>query len=121
MSLEQLVEAYGLEWDTFTELLEEKEDKEAFVELMNRAKHNARAVAKIESPNMFESVVMSILVEHQRELARLQDTLLPNETKTCPRCNRTTSIENFLKTGGQDNDVGILCSHCQEALFFHFS
>jgi hypothetical protein len=72
MSLEQLVEAYGLEWDTFAELLEET-DREAFVALINRAKHLAVAGSKIEDQNMFESVVMSILLEHQRELAQLQD------------------------------------------------
>jgi hypothetical protein len=67
MTFEQLVEAYGLEWDAFEETLEEM-DREAFVGLINRAKHNAKAVLKIGTPNMFESVVMSILVEHQKKL-----------------------------------------------------
>ena len=116
MTLEQLVEAYGLEWDTFADELEEM-DREALAGLFQRAKYNARAVARIQMPNMFESVVMAILVEHQRELAQLQDQLLPDESKTCPRCNRKGSLDGFLKSDSQQ--VGVLCSRCQEALFFH--
>jgi NMD protein affecting ribosome stability and mRNA decay len=117
MTLEQLVEAYGLEWQAFKDALEEM-DKEAFLELIERAKRHAEAGTKIESPNLFESVVMSILVEHQRELQQLQEILLPNQTKTCPRCSRTASIEDFFK-GENVNDGGSsLCSHCKEALNF---
>jgi hypothetical protein len=116
MTLEQLVEAYGLEWETFSELLEET-DREAFVSLIYRAKHLAVAGSKIDNPNIFESVVMSILVEHQRELAQLQNQLLPVATKTCPRCNRTSSIEDFLKSDRMDNRIGILCNYCQDAVF----
>jgi hypothetical protein len=94
-TLEQQVEAYGLEWDTFTELLEEN-DKEAFDALIHRAKHLAKAGSKIENPNMFESVVMSILVEQQRGLSQLHDRLSPLKTKTCPRCSRTSSLEDFF-------------------------
>ncbi len=116
MTLEQLVEAYGLEWDTFADELEEM-DRDALAGLFHHAKCKAQAVAKIQAPNMFESVVMAILVEHQRELGRLQDQLLPDESKTCPRCNQKGSLERFLKNDTQQ--VGVLCSRCQEALFFH--
>jgi len=116
-TLEQLVEAYGLEWDTFTELLEEN-DKEAFDALIKRAKHLAKAGSKIENPNMFESVVMSILVEHQRELAQFQDRVLPVETKTCPRCSRTSSLEDFFKANTVEQGVTILCQHCRDSLCF---
>jgi phosphoribosyl-dephospho-CoA transferase len=116
-TLEQLVEAYGLEWDTFTELLEEN-DREAFVGLIQRAKHLAEAGSKIENPNMFESVVMSILVEQQRELSQLHDRLSPRKTKTCPRCSRTSSLEDFLKANTVDEGVSILCQHCRDALCF---
>jgi len=43
-------------------------DKEAFIFLTTRAKQNAKAVSKIQSPDLFESVILSSLVEHQREL-----------------------------------------------------
>jgi hypothetical protein len=116
-TLEQLVEAYGLEWDTFMDTLEDM-DKGAFVSLISRAKHHALAVSKIKNPNMFESVVMSILVDHQRELSELQHRLVPLKTKTCPRCNRTSSVEEFFKGDGIDQGVRILCQHCRDALFF---
>jgi hypothetical protein len=117
MSLEQLVEAYGLEWDSFAEELEEL-DREAFDALMHRAKQHAAAGSKIENPNLFESVVMSILVEHQRELSSLQEQLDPVKKKTCPRCSSTHRIEEFFKGETVEEGVGILCSHCQEALCF---
>ena len=109
--LEQLVEAYGLEWDSFRDSLDEL-DREAFASLIHRAKIHAEAGSKIENPDLFESVVMSILVEHQREMQQLQEQLLPVDKKTCPRCSRTASLEDFLK----EDRVTILCSHCQEAL-----
>jgi hypothetical protein len=117
MTLEQLVEAYGLEWDSFEESLEDM-DREAFDALMTRAKHLAVAGSKIENPNLFESVVMSILVEHQRELSHLQEQLAPVDTKTCPRCNRTSPLEDFFKGPTRDEKVGILCGHCREAFSF---
>lgn len=117
MTLEQLVEAYGLEWQPFKDALEEI-DKEAFHDLIERAKRHAAAVSKTEVPNLFESVVMSILVEHQRELQQLQEMLLPNQTKTCPRCNRTSSIEDFFKGVTADDGVSILCNRCKESLNF---
>ena len=118
MTLEQLVEAYGLEWQPFKDALDEL-DKEAFLNLIERAKHHAEAGTKIESPNLFESVVMSILVEHQRELQQLQGVLLPSQTKTCPRCSRTSSIEDFFKGESVNDGITILCSHCKEALNFN--
>ena len=118
MTFEQLVEAYGLEWQGFKDLLDEM-DKEAFLNLIERAKRHAEAVSKTVYPNLFESVVMSILVEHQRELQQLQDMLLPNQTKACPRCSRTASIEDFYKGESMKDGVSILCSLCKEALNFN--
>jgi hypothetical protein len=117
MSLEQLVEAYGLEWQAFKDAMDEM-DKGAFLNVIERAKRHAEAVSKTEYPNLFESVVMSILVEHQRELQQLQGILLPSQTKTCPRCSRTASIEDFFKGESVKDGVSILCFHCKEALNF---
>ena len=60
---EQIVEVYRLEWWAFKDLLDEL-DKEAFIDLIERAKRHVEVETKVESPNLFESVVMSILVEH---------------------------------------------------------
>jgi hypothetical protein len=116
-TLEQHVEAYGLEWDAFADVLDDM-DKEAFARLMHRAKRHAEASSKKENPNMFESVVFSILVDHQRELALLQDRLLPVETKTCPRCGRTSPVEDFVTRRTNHERVGILCGRCREGLGF---
>jgi ribosomal protein S27AE len=112
--LEQLVATYGLEWDTFRDSLDEM-GRNAFVSLIRRAQINAEAGSKIENPDLFESVVMSILVDHQREMQQLQEQLFPVDKKTCPRCSGMTSLEDFLK----EERVTILCSRCQEALNYH--
>jgi hypothetical protein len=109
--LEQLVEAYGLEWDSFRDSLDEL-DRKAFIDLLERAKKHAEAGSRVENPNLFESVIMSILVDHQRELQTLQGTLIPDEKKVCPRCGGNAPLEDFVN-GGR---VAILCSRCQEAL-----
>ena len=115
--LELLVEAYGFEWDEFKESLDEM-DKEAFISLLHHAKIHAEAGSKIENPDLFESVVMSILVEHQKELQQLQGRLLQPQTKTCPRCGKTSAIEEFFKGDAISDGVTILCQDCREALFY---
>ena len=115
--LEQLVEAYGFEWDEFRDSLEEM-DKEAFISLLHHAKVHAEAGSKIQSPDMFESVIMSILVEHQKELQQLQGRLLPPQTKSCPRCGKTSMIEEFFKGDTISDGMTILCQDCREALFY---
>lgn len=67
----QLVVAYGLEWDAFRDSMDEM-DKETFSSLLHRAMNHAEAGLKIENSDLFESIVMSILVEHQREMQLLQ-------------------------------------------------
>jgi hypothetical protein len=115
--LEQLVEAYGFEWDEFKEALDEM-DKEAFISLLHHAKIHAEAGSKIENPDLFESVVMSVLVEHQKELQQLQGRLLQPQTKTCPRCGKTSAIEEFFKGETMSDGVTILCQDCREALYY---
>ena len=115
--LEHLVETYGLEWDEFKEALDAM-DQEAFVSLLRYAKLHAEAGSKVENPDPFESVVMSILVEHQKELKLLQRRLSPPQTKTCPRCGKTSQIEEFFKGDSLSDGVTILCQDCREALYF---
>ena len=115
-SYEQQVDTFVLRWESYDKSFDE-EDRKAFVSLMNRVKRLAVAGSKIDNPNPFESIVMSILVEHQKELSQLVDKLLTVKTKTCPRCNRTSSVEDFFRGYNMDEGVSILCQHCQEALF----
>jgi DNA-directed RNA polymerase subunit RPC12/RpoP len=115
--LEQIVIAYGLEWQEFRDALEDME-KEAFVSLFEHAKRHAEAGSKIQNPDLFESVVMSILVEHQKELQQLQGHLLRPQTKTCPRCGKTSVIEEFFKGETIQEGVTILCQECREVLFY---
>jgi hypothetical protein len=115
--LELLVEAYGFEWDEFKESLDEM-DKEAFISLLHHAKIHAEAGSKIDNPDLFESVVMSILVEHQKELQQLQGRLLQPQTKTCPRCGKISAIEEFFKGDTISQGVTILCQDCREVLFY---
>jgi hypothetical protein len=115
--LEHLVEVYGLEWDQFKEALDEM-DQEAFVSLLRHAKLHAEAGSKIESPDLFESVVMSILVEHQKELQLLERQLLKPQIKACPRCGKTAAIEEFFKGNTLSDGVTILCQDCREALYY---
>ena len=115
--LEQIVEAYGLEWQEFRDTLENM-DKEAFVSLFEHAKHHATAGSKIQNPDLFESVVMSILVEHQKELQHLEERLLRPQIKTCPRCGKTSRIEEFFKGETIPEGMTILCQDCRETLFY---
>lgn len=115
--LERPVEVYGLEWDEFKEALDEM-DQEAFSSLLRHAEIHAEAGSKIENPDLFESVVMSILVEHQKELQQLQGRLLHPQTKTCPRCGKTSAIEEFFRDDTIRNGVTILCQDCREELFY---
>jgi hypothetical protein len=116
-TLEHLVEAYGLEWQQFRDALEDM-GPEAFVVLFEHAKRHAQAGSKIQSPDLFESVVMSILVEHQKELQQLEGRLLQSQMKTCPRCGKTSGIEEFFKGDTIQEGVTILCQDCREALFY---
>ena len=117
-TLEHLVEAYGLEWEEFRNALEDIMDKDSFVSLFQHAKQHAEAGAKIQSPDLFESVVMSILVEHQKEMHQLEERLLQPKTKTCPRCGKTTRVDEFFKGETIRDGMTILCQDCREALFY---
>ena len=94
--LEQLVEAYGFEWDEFKDSLDEM-DRDAFISLLRHAKMHAEAGSKVESPDLFESVVMSILVEHQKELQQLQGRLLQPQTKACPGAEEQARLRRSSK------------------------
>ena len=67
-----IIESFGLEWNDFKRALRSI-DKEAFDELINHARRHAAAGSNMSNPNPFETVVMSILVEHEKTLRKLRE------------------------------------------------
>ena len=67
-----VVEHFGLEWHEFKRALREI-DKESFDCLMNHARRHAEAGTNMPHPNPFEPVVMSILIEHEKEIRKLRE------------------------------------------------
>jgi hypothetical protein len=67
-----IIESFGLEWNDFKRALRGG-DREAFEELLNHARRHAAAGSNMATPNPFESIVMSILVEHEKTLRRLHE------------------------------------------------
>jgi hypothetical protein len=66
-----VVEGFGVEWNEFKRALRDI-DKDSFDELINHARRNAEAGTNMPNPNPFEPIVMSILVEHEKELRKLR-------------------------------------------------
>jgi hypothetical protein len=66
-----VVENFGLEWKEFKRALRDI-DKESFDELINHARRHTEAGTNMPNPNQFEPVVMSILVEHEKEIRKLR-------------------------------------------------
>jgi hypothetical protein len=67
-----VVESFGIEWNEFKRALRDM-DRQAFEELINHARRHAEAGTNMPNPNPFEPIVMSILVEHEKELRKLRD------------------------------------------------
>lgn len=67
-----VVESFGMEWTEFKRALRGM-DKDAFEALMNHARQHAAAGSNISNPDPFETVVMSILVEHEKQLRELKN------------------------------------------------
>jgi DNA-binding response OmpR family regulator len=62
------------QWSDFRRALR-KEDREAFDALMNRARLHASAATYAISLDPTESAVLSMLLEHEKELLRLRKVL----------------------------------------------
>ena len=62
------------QWSDFRRALR-KEDREAFDALMNRARLHASAATYAISLDPTESAVLSMLLEHEKELQRLRKVL----------------------------------------------
>ena len=68
MALEMLAS----QWDDFRRALR-KDDREAFDSLVNKARMHASAGTYAIALDPSESAVLSMLLEHEKELARLRD------------------------------------------------
>ncbi len=65
------MESFGWEWHEFKQALRQL-DREAFDELLNHARKHAAAGGHMANPNPFESVVMAILIEHEKTIQTLR-------------------------------------------------
>jgi len=65
------LEALANQWDDFRRALR-KEDREAFDSLVNKARMHASAGTYAIVLDPSESAVLSMLLEHEKELARLR-------------------------------------------------
>ena len=61
-------------WNGFARALR-KEDREAFDELMDMCRINAMAAGNACNPIVFEPMVMSIMLGHQKKLRKLEHNL----------------------------------------------
>jgi len=68
MALELEVET----WKTFRKTLQSEEDLEAFDQLVDICRNNAMASGNACNPVIFQPMVMSILLAHQRKLQNLE-------------------------------------------------
>jgi hypothetical protein len=61
-------------WSGFTKALR-TDDKEAFEQMIDACRNHASAGSNATRPEMFEPMVMSILLEQQKKLTRLEKQL----------------------------------------------
>ena len=117
-----IIEQFGWDWHEFKRALRGL-DKELFDRLLNHARRHATAGHNMPNPNPFEPIVMSILVEHEKELRRLRRQYetteeSSGEMKTCSRCGGINPVESYYKSGMKKEGKHILCEDCRHGLFF---
>ena len=67
-----IVESFGWQWNDFKRALRDI-DRDAFDDLINHGRRHASAGSNMSNPNPFEPIVMSILIEHEKELRKLKE------------------------------------------------
>jgi hypothetical protein len=70
----QMIEFFGVEWNSFRHALR-SEDQEMFDALLNHARRHAAAGHHFSHPHPFEPIVISMLLEHEKDLQRLRGKL----------------------------------------------
>jgi hypothetical protein len=100
-----VIEGFACQWNEFKKKLP-KDLQDDFGQLMKHAK-------KHPNPGPegipFQQIVISILIEQEKELERLRSKLTPYSKKKCPRCNTERNKEDF---------IGAMCPDCREYLLF---
>jgi hypothetical protein len=76
----QMIESFGMEWTDFRRGLR-KEDQEMFDALLNHARRHSAAGHNFPHAFPFEPIVMSILLEHEKQLRELEKTRFQREKK----------------------------------------
>ena len=100
-----IIDGFACQWQKFKQKLPEDLHQE-FNELINHArKHPYPDPEGIP----FQQIVMSILIEQEKEINRIRNKLSPYLRMKCPRCNSEGNKEDFN---------GRLCSDCIEYLLF---
>ena len=69
----QMIESFGMEWTEFRRGLR-KEDQELFDALLNHARRRSAAGHNFPHALCFEPIVISILLEHEKQLCELKKT-----------------------------------------------
>jgi hypothetical protein len=69
-----MIELFGFEWNDFKRALRYN-DKETFEELLNHARKHGAAGTNMVNPNVFEPIVISILIEHEKTIRKLKKKL----------------------------------------------
>lgn len=67
----QMIESFSMEWTDFKKGLR-KEERELFDSLLNHARRHGAAGHNFPHPLPFEPIVISILLEHEKQLCILQ-------------------------------------------------
>lgn len=67
----QMIESFGMEWTDFRKGLRQQ-DQDMFDALLNHARRHSAAGHNFPHPIPFEPIVMSILLEHEKQIRRLE-------------------------------------------------
>jgi len=102
---QHVIEGFNLQWQKFKQKLPEDLQKD-FENLMNHAGEHPHKDPE-EIP--FQQIVMSILIEQEKEINSLRSKLSPYLRRKCPRCHTEGNKEDFN---------GRLCQYCREYLLF---
>lgn len=70
----QMVESFGIEWNLFRHALR-TDDQEMFDALLNHARCHAAAGHHFSHPTPFEPIVISILLEHEKNIDMMKKKL----------------------------------------------
>ncbi len=67
-----IIEFFGLEWSDFKRALRYN-DKKVFEDLLNHARKHGSSGTNMVNPNPFEPIVISILIEHEKSIRKLNE------------------------------------------------